>query len=206
MRYKMFQNSQWFQKYKSSKLKEQKINLSMLGSPYLDGFIFCSFNFDDLYFWNHWEFRDVMYLILKVSSVVIWILKLKGVTALLPSSMPFWKRPFYSIKGLSDPDLCPCVYLVKCHTLKYHIIRKLKWLWIMLWQFYLNHYFHLHVCASIRTSFVRPSVRCKVFFSPKSLWNHPLTPGVDPQGWPWVAPGHAAPPVELECACEVGTF
>ena len=27
---------------------------------------FRSFNFDDLYFWNHWEFRDVMYLILKV--------------------------------------------------------------------------------------------------------------------------------------------
>ena len=24
------------------------------------------FNFDGLYFWNHWEFRDVMYLILKV--------------------------------------------------------------------------------------------------------------------------------------------
>ena len=31
--------------------------------------------------------------------MVIWILKLKGMTALLPSSTPFWKRPFYSIKG-----------------------------------------------------------------------------------------------------------
>ena len=33
------------------------------GLPYLDGFISCSFNFDGLYFWNHWGFRDVMYLI-----------------------------------------------------------------------------------------------------------------------------------------------
>ena len=24
------------------------------------------FKFDGLYFWNHWEFRDVMYIILKV--------------------------------------------------------------------------------------------------------------------------------------------
>ena len=39
---------------------------SWLGSPYLDGFVFCSFNFDGLYFWNQREFGDPMYLILKV--------------------------------------------------------------------------------------------------------------------------------------------
>ena len=50
---------------------------------------FRSLKFDDLYFRNHWDFRDVMYLILKISSVVMWILKLKDVTALLLSSMPF---------------------------------------------------------------------------------------------------------------------
>ena len=27
----------------------------------------------------------------------------------------------------------------------------------------------------------------------KSPWNQPLTPGVDPRGWPRVVPGHAAP-------------
>ena len=42
----------------------------------------------------------------------------------------------------------------------------------------LNHYFHLHVCASmlLLLSFVRH----KKFFSLKSPWNHPLTLGVDP--------------------------
>ena len=30
------------------------------------------FNFDGWYFWSHWEFRDVIYLILKVWSVVKW--------------------------------------------------------------------------------------------------------------------------------------
>ena len=44
---------------------------------------------------------------------------------------------------------------------------------------YLNHYFHLHVCASIcPLSFVRH----KIFFSLKSPWNQPLTLGVDPWG------------------------
>ena len=50
------------------------------------------------------------------------------------------------------------------------------------------------------------SVCHKIFFSLKSPWNHPLTPGVDPQGWPRVAPGHAAPPEELEYARQVGIF
>ena len=60
---------------------------------------FRSFNFDGLCFWNHWEFRDVMYLIWKISSVVNWSQQLKGVTAHLPSTTPFWKRPFYREKG-----------------------------------------------------------------------------------------------------------
>ena len=56
----------------------------------------------------------------------------------------------------------------------------------------LNHYFHRHVCPSIHTS-----VRHKIFFLLKSPRNHPLTPEVDPRGWPRVALGHAAPPEEL---------
>ena len=64
-------------------------------------------------------------------------------------------------------------------------------------RFNLNHYFHRHVCPSIR-ALVRSSVRpSQNFFLLKSPWNHPLTPGVDPRGWPRVAPGHAAPPEEL---------
>ena len=55
-------NSQWFQKYKSSKLKlRKKVRLSM---EIEDFFIF--FNFNSYFIWNHWEFRDMMYLILKV--------------------------------------------------------------------------------------------------------------------------------------------
>ena len=52
------------------------------------------FNFDGLYFWNHWELRDVMYLILKVLSVVIWSQQLKGMTSLLASTTPYWKKRF----------------------------------------------------------------------------------------------------------------
>ena len=90
-------NSQWFQKYKPSNLKEQKVN------PSKDRFTFCSFNFDGLHFWNHREFGDTMHLILKVYSVVNWSQQLKGMTALLPSSTPFSKRPFYRGKsGFSD--------------------------------------------------------------------------------------------------------
>ena len=72
-------NSHWFQKYEPPKLKKRK--KSVLVRKF--------FNFDDLYFWNHWEFRDIMYLILKVYSVVNWSQQLKGVTALLFSSTPF---------------------------------------------------------------------------------------------------------------------
>ena len=68
--------------------------------------IFCSLNFDSLYFWNHWEFRDAMYLILKVCLVVKWSKQLNGVTALLSSSTPFRKRPFYSIKGPGGILIC----------------------------------------------------------------------------------------------------
>ena len=58
----------------------------------------------------------------------------------------------------------------------------------------LNNYFDRHVCPSMFRSFVRPSQK---FFLLKSPRNHPLTPEVDPRGWPRVAPGHAAPPEEL---------
>ena len=43
---------------------------------------------------------------------------------------------------------------------------------------HLQHYFDYHVCLSI----LHPSVRHKNFFSLKSPWNHPLTPGADPRG------------------------
>ena len=62
-------------------------------------------------------------------------------------------------------------------------------------RIYLHHYFNKHVCLC-----VHPCVRlseASIFFSLKLPWNHSLTPGVDPQGWPWVALGHAAPPEEL---------
>ena len=64
-------------------------------------------------------------------------------------------------------------------------------------------------CLSVHPfvrSFVCPSVRHKKFFSLKSPWNHPLTPGVDPRGWPWVPLGHPAPPEELEYARQAGIF
>ncbi len=55
-------NSWWFQKYEPSKLKERKkSSISILKRTF-----FLNFNFDDLYFWNHWEFKDIMYLIVKV--------------------------------------------------------------------------------------------------------------------------------------------
>ena len=59
-----------------------------------------------------------------------------------------------------------------------------------------------YVCPSV----LRPSFRHKIFFSPKSPWDHPLTPGVDPRGWPRVPPWHAVPPKELEYAHEAGIF
>ena len=60
----------------------------------------------------------------------------------------------------------------------------------------LNHYFY------------RPLVTKKIFRLLIALdpWNYPLTPGVDPRGWPWIAPGQAAPPEELEYAREAGIF
>ena len=62
----------------------------------------------------------------------------------------------------------------------------------------------IYITISTITS-VHPCVRCasgvrcssQKFFLLKSPWNHPLTPGVDPRGWPRVPPGHAAPPEEL---------
>ena len=115
MRYITSLNSQWFQKYKPSKLKDRKNGRFST--------FFRSFNFDGSYFWNHLEFRDVMYLNLKVWSVVKWSQKLKGVTALLPSTTPLWKRPFYSIKGPLLNFICPPLYSAKwsilasfCHT------------------------------------------------------------------------------------------
>ena len=63
---------------------------------------------------------------------------------------------------------------------------------------------HIYITISTITS-VCPSVRFPVsvwfssqnIFAHKSSWNHPLTPGVDHRGWPWLPPGHAAPPEEL---------
>ena len=45
----------------------------------------------------------------------------------------------------------------------------------------------VHMCV------LRTYVCHKIFFSLKSPWNHPLTPGVDPRGLPRVPPGHTAP-------------
>ena len=73
------------------------------------------FNFDGSYFWNYWEFRDVMYLILKVWSMVKWSQKLKGVTALLLSATPFWKKPFYRGKGQIVPIFF-CLSVTLGHT------------------------------------------------------------------------------------------
>ena len=42
-----------------------------------------------------------------------------------------------------------------------------------------------YVCSFVRP-FVRPSVRHKIFFLLESPWNHPLTTGVDPRGYPRV--------------------
>ena len=52
-------------------------------------------------------------------------------------------------------------------------------------------------------AFVRSCVRHKIFFSLKSPWNHPLTPGVEPRGLPRVLSGQAAPPEELEYVATV---
>ena len=41
-------------------------------------------------------------------------------------------------------------------------------------------YITISIVMSVCQSGVRPSVRHKNFFSLKSPWNHPLTPGVDP--------------------------
>ena len=46
-------------------------------------------------------------------------------------------------------------------------------------------------------SFESSNIHLQILFSLKSPWNHPLTPGVDPRGWPLVALGHKAPPEEL---------
>ena len=74
-------NSHWFQKYKPSNLKIVRLSMEIND--------FVVFNFDGLYFWNHWELRDVMYLILKVLSVVIWSQQLKGIPAFMGCSSFF---------------------------------------------------------------------------------------------------------------------
>ena len=85
---------------------------SLKKSPFslLKQTFFRTFNFDGSSFLNHWEFRHVMYLILKVWSVVKWSQQLKGVAGLLPCVTPSWKKPFYSIKGLLYGFTCPSVY------------------------------------------------------------------------------------------------
>ena len=95
---------------------------------------------------------------------------------------------------LSVPRKCSGLFLIRWPNYSRSQIPDSRW------RCNLNHYFDRHVCPSIRPSFrhsVIPSVRHKIFFSLKSPWNHPLTPGVHPWGWPRVPPGHAAPPEEL---------
>ena len=60
-------NSHWFQKYEPSKLNDQKKVLLVLKWT-----ILLIVEFDGSYFWNQWEFRDILYLILKVQSSFIW--------------------------------------------------------------------------------------------------------------------------------------
>ena len=106
MRYITSLDSQWFQKYEPSKLKKRK-NLRF---PYLNGLFFLVFNFDGLYFWNHLEIRDVMYLIWKVVSVLKWSLKIKGVVALLLYATANRKRPFYTLKWQKVRLFCTGLY------------------------------------------------------------------------------------------------
>ena len=54
-------NSHWIQKYKPSKLTIEK---NVRFSTKTD--VFLLFNFEGLYFWIQCEFRDILYLILKV--------------------------------------------------------------------------------------------------------------------------------------------
>ena len=59
-------NSHWFQNGQLSKLEERKnVHGRNPGASKTDVF-FRSSNFDGWPFWNQWEFRDIMYLILKV--------------------------------------------------------------------------------------------------------------------------------------------
>ena len=58
--------SHWFGNGQPSKLEELFVILSKYGLPYLYEFTKSSSNFDGWPFWNQWEFRDIMYLILKV--------------------------------------------------------------------------------------------------------------------------------------------
>ena len=146
--------------------KTKKSTISLLKRTF-----FRVFNFDGLYFWNHWEFRDVMYLIWKVSSVVKWSSKTKVMVALLLYATANRKRPFYTLKWQKVRLFCTGLYVI------YNTISTIT-----------------SVCPSVRPSFVRSSEN---FVLLKLPWNHPLTPGVDPRGWPRVAPGHAAPPEEL---------
>ena len=52
----------------------------------------------------------------------------------------------------------------------------------------LNHFYQIYITISTITSVCPVSgvrsvfIRHKIFCSLKSPWNHPLTPGVDPQG------------------------
>ena len=61
MRYIMSLNSLWFQNGQPSNLEERKNVRFTTKTDF-----FHSSNFDGWPFWNQWEFRDIMYLILKV--------------------------------------------------------------------------------------------------------------------------------------------
>ena len=59
-------NSKWFQNGQPSKLEERKKVRLCKEALTKNGFRLHTFNFDGWPFWNQWEFRDIMYLILKV--------------------------------------------------------------------------------------------------------------------------------------------
>ena len=99
-------------------------------------------------------------------------------------------------------DISNCVYRIFLQVKAYSTLLgssvthfSITWLKMV----HLNHYFNSHVCPSVRPLSVLTSQN---FFSLKLPWNHHLTTGADPWGWPRVAPGHAAPPVELGYAHE----
>ena len=128
----------------------------------------------------------------------------KGVLALTPTLDMRQDIEFYNRCNFIHGN-CAFVSAIMCqnwkkkvfHHLLYHLAKhcgNTSKIHIQQYCTYLHNYFDYHVCLSFRPV---SGFRHKIFFSLKSPWNHPLTPGVDHRGWPRVHPGHAAPPEEL---------